>query len=181
MTKPIEWDKTVRVRLVVDVTGKSGLPDATVEDLRDACGAAGLHDKVALADSLAEAHKRIAELEQTLDYVARGIGFNEAGPIVYRINQRTEREAKELAERECLLVRAMKANAGIELWQSIGGTQSEVCIKSLIGDNRERVTERNLREVVGKMLDRVERAEQRAREERAIREAEMREKYRSGS
>jgi hypothetical protein len=180
MTKPIEWNKSVRVRLVVDVTGKSGLPDATVEDIRDACGAAGLRDEVTLAKSLAEAHKRIAELEQTLDYVARGIGFNEAGPIVYQIAQRTEREAKELAERECLLVRAMKANAGIELWRA-SGMESEVCIKSLIGDNRERVTERNLREVVGKMLDRVERAEQRAREERAIREAEMREKYRSGS
>ena len=36
MSKPIEWDKEVRVRLVVDVTGKSDLPDATVEDLLEA-------------------------------------------------------------------------------------------------------------------------------------------------
>jgi hypothetical protein len=181
MTKPIEWDKLIRVRLVVDVTGKSGLPDATVEDLRDACGAAGLRDEVTLAKSLAEAHKRIAELEQTLDYVARGITLDEAGPIVYQIAQRTEQEAKELATRECLLVRAMKADVGLELCHSIGGTQSTVRFKSIIGDHIERVTGENIREVVGKTLDRVERVTQRANEVRGALEGEMREKYRSGS
>lgn len=49
------------------------------------------------------------------------------------------------------------------------------------GDHIERVTGENIREVVGKTLDRVERVTQRANEVRGALEGEMREKYRSGS
>jgi len=111
-----EVDCTVQVCTKHPRENFSRAREATLDDLRKACEAVGLvvierdiHDVVAKERAscmarTAEAEARVAELETALNNAANGIGFGDAGPVVYALNARhDERAAEWESEREELV------------------------------------------------------------------------------
>lgn len=172
MSKPIEWNKEVRVRLVVDVTGKSDLPDATVEDLLEAAKVSGLTDQADLSLELAKTERRVRELEQVIDFISKGVAVGEAGRVLYAINQRTEQEARDLAEQQCLLLRASKLKANVSI-RDIGYSRKDVTVEYGPIQLNEETGTGNLRDTLKSMLDKVEAGLTRVIEQKMVREQEL--------
>jgi hypothetical protein len=172
LSKPIEWNKEVRVRLVVDVTGKSDLPDATVEDLLEAAKVSGLTDQADLSLELAKTERRVRELEQVIDFISKGVAVGEAGRVLYAINQRTEQEARDLAEQQCLLLRASKLKANVSI-RDMGYSRKDVTVEYGPIQLNEETGTGNLRDTLKSMLDKVEAGLTRVIEQKMVREQEL--------